>query len=997
MISTFSFRRWTTPGSLAATLVTLFPLFYFFPAVRGRITLCPDDGLLFNVPLRTTAAAIFLDGNLPLWNPYMFGGMPLFASAQGGLLFPLNWFYLIFNAAAATNMMVISTYMLAALGAYLYARRAGASIAGAIVTSLVWQSGGVLVAQLSHINIVQVAAMLPWLLWAMERYVFTRSSIRGLLLSVVVALQVFVGHPQTFCYSLLLVSAYAVVMAVTERSKRAGYFKSLAYIAAGITLAAVQIVPTLELLRNSLRNEVTYDFFTSFSMPRRFIETFFAPYVLGGGDGGLFRAPYFGPPFYAEYIAYVGLLTLMLALVALLIKRDSRNLFWTAIAVIGLILALGGNAPLGIAKLVYHLPVLNLFRVPSRHVMEVNFALAVLAGRGLTILTSSKNTRRLQAGVAGAALLVFLLTCMAVTLGRPGEFRLGRIAPVTFLRAPELFVPVVLAALSAVALWIVMRGRMRGRTGVLITVLTIDLLIWGYSSGWRTNTGPAPGSEYWGQPETVSFLKARAQQQGQPNRILTLPHTFHPDRAPVPPSVSRSTDWVVWTQPNIYMMHRIDNAAGYDGFGFARHSRLAGDMKVWGELTDPNRTLRGSSREIDVLNVRYLLAIRPQSKAPTVVGSFEPATQNYGGNMFAGVDLSLSYLTSGHHVSFAVPPVEVDRIALVTNLAWAQDVPDGELLARVKLKSSDGRVIELPFRAGIDTAEWSYDRPDIRARVGHRRATIADSYAVKDASQGEYNAHNYVTTLKLPERVKISGGEIALEDFGRWPGLSLKLQRLTMAGGANWYPIRAEWIQVSAVQTEAPAVESNDQLLAPVDNRWQLMGQTPWVDIYENTRALPRVWLAPNEIVTSEDQALETIRTGQLPNGDSWDPLKTVLVETPTGIGSTNPELGDNHAEVIRRDVNRVAVKTRAGGATMLVLSENHYPGWRVYVDQKPADLIRANYNLRGVRLEPGVHAVEFVYRPNSVIVGAVVSLLTLLGLVGLIFFPRGQPFHEPT
>ena len=56
------------------------------------------------------------------------------------------------------------------------------------------------------------------------------------------------------------------------------------------------------------------------------------------------------------------------------------------------------------------------------------------------------------------------------------------------------------------------------------------------------------------------------------------------------------------------MMYGVENAAGYDGFGLARYSRLAGDMKVWGDLTDAERTLRGESREIDLLNVRYLLA-----------------------------------------------------------------------------------------------------------------------------------------------------------------------------------------------------------------------------------------------------------------------------------------------------------------------------------------------------------------------------------------------------
>src|SRR5882672_11195029 len=120
---------------LAALAVTLAPIFYFLPAIRNHLVLVPGDGANFNVPLRVVAARIVASGSLPLWNPYIFSGMPLLAAAQGGLLFPLNWFYLFFSPALATDLVVISAYMLAALGAYLYARRTGASVAGAVVTS----------------------------------------------------------------------------------------------------------------------------------------------------------------------------------------------------------------------------------------------------------------------------------------------------------------------------------------------------------------------------------------------------------------------------------------------------------------------------------------------------------------------------------------------------------------------------------------------------------------------------------------------------------------------------------------------------------------------------------------------------------------------------------------------------------------------------------------------------------------------------------------------
>lgn len=774
------FRLSLRPDVWAALAVALAPVLYFLPAVRGEIVLSPDDGFLFNVPLRVIAAQIVLEGSVPLWNPYIFSGMPLLASAQGGLLFPLNWFYLAFTPIAATNMMVVTSYMLAALGAYLYARRSGSSITGAILTSLVWQWGGFMIAQISHINIVQTAAMLPWTLWAVDGYGEGRGRKWGVLLAALIALQSFVGHQQTFAYSLMLVGVYAAVMAFARERKRALYLWSLVFLVAGVFLSAVQILPTFELLRNSPRATASYAFFTAFSMPRRSMMSFVAPYLMGGGDGELFRAAYVGPAFYSEYVAYIGLLTLMLAIFAVAWRRDARNAFWAAAAVVCLTLALGDNAPLRLYKLIYHVPVLNLFRVPARHLMEAEFALAVLAGRGLTALCEVRGQRRALrlAGAIGAS--IFLMTLVVVTLGRPADFKLGRVAQVSLMRAPELFMPVLIAALSAWALWVYARGRRKSAGLLIIAVLALDLAMWGQFTGWRIS-GPKPGEEFWQTPEAVNVLRGFEAKDPTRYRILTAPHSFDPAVAPVGPSVSRLTDWVLWTQPDVYMMHGIENAAGYDGFGFARYEKLAGGMTVWGELSDPDATLRGPSREIDLLNVRYLLSMRrkggavvansstsipsatpadtplavPSPTAPAPIaasGSFPPATQELGGLKFAETDLVISKLSGDRKLVFSVPAVEAERIALVTNLSWSENVPDGMKVARVSLRAEDGRVFDFDLRAGANTADWAYDRADISARVRHKRATVATSYAIED-TQGKYEGHTYVTSFALPKRL----------------------------------------------------------------------------------------------------------------------------------------------------------------------------------------------------------------------------------------------------
>src|SRR6476469_254998 len=139
--------RLRRPETIVALIVTLLPLLYFLPATRGHLIISPDDGIIQNIPFLVAVATQIKSGFAPLWNPSLFCGMPLLGAAQAGVRFPLNWFYLICPAPVATNLMMLSAYMVAGLGAYLFARRSGSSVAGAGLTSLVWQAGAFLVAQ----------------------------------------------------------------------------------------------------------------------------------------------------------------------------------------------------------------------------------------------------------------------------------------------------------------------------------------------------------------------------------------------------------------------------------------------------------------------------------------------------------------------------------------------------------------------------------------------------------------------------------------------------------------------------------------------------------------------------------------------------------------------------------------------------------------------------------------------------------------------------------
>jgi hypothetical protein len=68
--------------------------------------------------------------------------------------------------------------------------------------------------------------------------------------------------------------------------------------------------------------------------------------------------------------------------------------------------------------------------------------------------------------------------------------------------------------------------------------------------------------------------------------------------------------------------------------------------------------------------------------------------------------------------------------------------------------------------------------------------------------------------------------------------------------------------------------------------------------------------------------------------------------------------------------------------AGYFVFAEPFYPGWRVYVDGKFTPIWRANYAFSAVFLPAGEHEVQRVYRPTSLLAGAICSAVFAIGLV---------------
>jgi hypothetical protein len=141
--------------------------------------------------------------------------------------------------------------------------------------------------------------------------------------------------------------------------------------------------------------------------------------------------------------------------------------------------------------------------------------------------------------------------------------------------------------------------------------------------------------------------------------------------------------------------------------------------------------------------------------------------------------------------------------------------------------------------------------------------------------------------------------------------------------------------------------------------------------VYANPAALPRAFLVGAQRVTGDQLGGVTAR--------GFDPRRTAVVPSSVGLPARAAPPGT--ARLVRDEPERVAVRTRAGKASLLVLADSWYPGWEAKVDGRDAPIVRTDQLLRGVVLPPGTHTVEFAYRPLSWRIGWIVSLLAAAGL----------------
>ena len=457
------------PDLLIIILLLLLPLVFFAPVTLGDRTLLPADNLYQWEPFRTYRDVVsapevphnallsdlilenyvwkdFIreslgNGELPLWNPHLFAGVPFFAAGQSSALYPLSFLHYVLPLKSSYGWYAVLQLWIAGLAMYAFARGLGQRRIGGLVAAIGWQFSGFMIIQTVFPMIQSAMAWLPVLLLMIEHIIQSRRLLGRLATmpwvavgAISLGLVIYAGHVEITYYTLLVMAYYAAFRllagwwaqrrtpgAAGKLLRRGGWL--VVMVAAGMLLGAGQFVPLFELVSQNFREgSATLEQVRSWAYPPRRVLAFLMPNFFGNPTHHSYFDVFLrqtvpasvnalGEPItvidwgiknYVEGGAYLGILPLALAAYGLVVAwgrraraavagdgRPYRGIF-AALGAVSLTFVFGLPT---YALLYFLLPGINQLHSPFRWMFPVTLAVMVLAGFGADALAAGGAER----------------------------------------------------------------------------------------------------------------------------------------------------------------------------------------------------------------------------------------------------------------------------------------------------------------------------------------------------------------------------------------------------------------------------------------------------------------------------------------------------------------------------------------------------------------------------------------------------------------------------
>jgi hypothetical protein len=442
-------------------------------------------------------------GELPLWIPHIYCGMPLLAASQVTPFYPVDLALMLTGAPLnkVFNWELLIHLMAAQVFSYLLFRRLLGSRIVAVFGAM-WFWNVFFLNSIDSGDALNIRAMLlaPVVFYFVVAGMSNEGRPRDFLFgSLALSMQVLCGGLQNTFYTMAATAAYAV-FCLAGRARRGDdvlrpAIGFAAMVFAGLAISSAQLLPAWIYSRHSVRS-TGLEWFKVWALK---------PYQMIGYVVPMFEGR-------DREHGYFGLAPIVLAAFAVPFWKSPRKYFFLALGTLSIIYSFGGHTL--ISTYLAGLPLLRDFRGPFRGAIFFNLSVFALACGGMIGLmdragSGGKMRRLIPFGVVAAALVGGFIVTAACSRGYAG-FSAQVVAASAFFMVLSIFASFVLCVSE----------RFKVSAAIaLVSLLAVDLAF-----NYGDFYSPTSVSGTFGRDWTIDFLEGERDET--PSRIAAY-NTAH--------------------------------------------------------------------------------------------------------------------------------------------------------------------------------------------------------------------------------------------------------------------------------------------------------------------------------------------------------------------------------------------------------------------------------------------------------------------------------------
>ena len=950
-----------------------------------------DIGVWPNVKLATD---LILNGTIPLWNSHAGIGAPLAAESTFHIFSPYNLGF--FLPPSLWDIPILIGVWLAGFFTFLFLRSLNLKFVPAVTGGIFFMLSGSITWYLTNPNFL-VVIITPLILYSLEKIIQNRDPKFICLISISFLLTILAGHLETIVLQFLFVGIYFFYRIIIKGNYKRRIDKQKLIIISfcvlgfigGLGLSAFYIFPVYELIDNNILEHEPGTGLTHY--PSINVITSFIPYTLG--------------QIHAYWIAsasgiigfwgYVGIFALFFSIVGVYLSLKNHEdkihrytpLFFMCVSIFFIMKTIG----IPVVNWIGFIPILDLLLFTNYSGLIMSFSFAVSAAFGINLLTKIQVDKKILSFIFifSITLLLVLLIPLYSYLGPNADFSeyvnaddvknyvgfqilqailfaitaliiaigitknksiIIIIIPVVLLEL-SLYIPlglhpiflaykfiILFVGIIALTILVLKPSRLTWNTndksikisvlfGILIIIFLSVVLISEFSS-----FGMMKKTDAFEDNPVTDFLKTNIEN----HRMFSFGYSMQPNypSAYGINSIGVISPFSIDSFAN-FVQNFLDKDADNGRLGFPPWTFSYGPMESIEKFYD-------SKKYFDFLGVKYII---------TDGYNFDSITVGIPGNTR---EISKIQDTESSISQSFVSPVNT-----ITSL--------GVSMSAFQLEENDTIILSLD--------SVPYDKKH------HRESVLTQ---IMNQKYNQFNLEPQIENVLNKELI-----------------LSLQYPQVNNDKLAVVHTIAKDQIGFDYVENELQGTFYENNI--PIDTKQMVFSilsdsdehnivyQFEDIYIHENYDVYPRAFFVNNFKTVEKDTAQEYL----LKNPD-FNLRQNVILEEKLSNESINKlklskDNKINNANIISYEANNILIKTSNSDASILILTDVYYPGWKAFIDGTETKIYRADGLVKAIFVPEGEHTIEFVYLPESYNTGITISIITVLILVAIYFVSQNK------